>query len=134
MYQGNNCKKKTFEFFSEYRHEPFKVMKHPIDSLHMKNYYNKFLDDLDDSNIIQIIYLPDYLDIKPLLQLICFKLSYRLRDMDKYELIYFYNCLNSLLVVMLITKYSCWCCTYMHLHMFFCAALLFSCPLDVGVR
>ena len=76
---------KTFEFCSKYRTDPFKQITFPIDTVRLTNFYNEFFDDLDDGTLVQIIHLADYLMIDPLLQLICYKLSYKLRDMNPKE-------------------------------------------------
>ena len=90
MYQGSIIIK-TFEFCSKYRRNPFKKITFPIDTVRMANFYNEFFDDLDDGTLVQIISLADYLMIDPLLQLICYKLSYRLRDMIPKERLQFFQ-------------------------------------------
>ena len=90
MYQGSIVKK-TFEFCSKYRREPFKDITCAIDSVSLTNFYNEFFDELDDGILIQITHLADFLQIDPLLQLICFKLSYRLRDMNAKERLQFFQ-------------------------------------------
>ena len=82
---------KTFEFCSKYRRNPFKKITFPIDIVRLANFYNEFFDDLDDGTLVQIISLADYLMIDPLLQLICYKLSYRLRDMNSQERVQFFQ-------------------------------------------
>ena len=88
MYQGSIIIK-TFKFCSKYRTDPFKQITFPIDTVRLTNFYNEFFDDLDDGTLVQIIHLADYLMIDPLLQLICYKLSYRLRDMNPKEKLQF---------------------------------------------
>ena len=90
MYQGSIIIK-TFEFCSKYRRNPFKKITFPIDTVRLTNFYNEFFDDLDDGTLVQIIHLADYLMIDPLLQLICYKLSYRLRDMNAKERLQFFQ-------------------------------------------
>ena len=90
MYQGSIIIK-TFEFCSKYRRNPFKKITFPIDTVRLTNFYNEFFDDLDDGTLVQIISLADYLQIDPLLQLICYKLSYRLRDMNSQERVQFFQ-------------------------------------------
>ena len=90
MYQGSIIIK-TFEFCSKYRRNPFKKITFPIDTVRLTNFYNEFFDDLDDGTLVQIIPLADYLMIDPLLQLICYKLSYRLRDMNSQERVQFFQ-------------------------------------------
>ena len=90
MYQGSIIIK-TFEFCSKYRRNPFKKITFPIDTVRLANFYNEFFDDLDDGTLVQIISLADYLQIDPLLQLICYKLSYRLRDMIPKERLQFFQ-------------------------------------------
>ena len=90
MYQGSIIIK-TFEFCSKYRRDPFKKITFPIDTVRLTNFYNEFFDDLDDGTLVQIIHLADYLMIDPLLQLICYKLSYRLRDMNPKERLQFFQ-------------------------------------------
>ena len=90
MYQGSIIIK-TFEFCSKYRRNPFKKITFPIDTVRLTNFYNEFFDDLDDGTLVQIIHLADYLMIDPLLQLICYKLSYRLRDMIAKERLQFFQ-------------------------------------------
>ena len=90
MYQGSIIIK-TFEFCSKYRRDPFKKITFPIDAVQLTNFYNEFFDDLDDGTLVQIISLADYLQIDPLLQLICYKLSYRLRDMNSQERVQFFQ-------------------------------------------
>ena len=82
---------KTFEFCSKYRSDPFQQITHSIDTVILTNFYNKFFDDLDDGTLVQIIHLADYLMIDPLLQLICYKLSYKLRDMNPKERLQFFQ-------------------------------------------
>ena len=74
LYQGSIVKK-TFEFCSKYRREPFKDITHPIDSVTLKNLYNDFFEKLDNGTLVQIISLSDFAQIDSLLQLICFKVS-----------------------------------------------------------
>ena len=83
-YQGNIITK-TFEFCSKYRSDPFKPIAHSIDTVRLTNYYNDFFDNLDDGTLVQIICLANFLEIEPLLKLICYKLSYKLRDMNPEE-------------------------------------------------
>ena len=90
MYQGSIIIK-TFEFCSKYRRDPFKKITFPIDTVRLTNFYNEFFDDLDDGTLVQIISLADYLQIDPLLQLICYKLSYKLRDMNPEERLEFFQ-------------------------------------------
>ena len=90
MYQGNIITK-TFEFCSKYRSDPFKQIAHPIDTMTLTNFYNDFFDNLDDGTLVQIISVADFLTIEPLLQLICYKLSYKLRDMNREERLNFFN-------------------------------------------
>ena len=90
MYQGNIIIK-TFEFCSKYRSDPFKQIAHPIDKVKLTNFYNDFIDNLDDGTLVQIICLADYLTIEPLLQLICYKLSYKLRDISPKERLKFFQ-------------------------------------------
>ena len=87
----SNIARKTFEFCSKYRCDPFKHITHPIDSVSLPNYYNDFLDQLDNGTLVQIISLADFLQIDPLLQLICFKISYWLRDMSSLERLQFFQ-------------------------------------------
>ena len=90
MYQGNIITK-TFEFCSKYRSDPFKQIAHPIDTMTLTNFYNDFFDNLDDGTLVQIISVADFLIIEPLLQLICYKLSYKLRDMNREERLNFFQ-------------------------------------------
>ena len=83
--------KKTFEFCSKYKSEPFKDITHPIDSVTLPNYYNDYFEKLDNGTLIQIISLADFLHIDPLLQLICFKVSYWLRDMSVHDRLQFFQ-------------------------------------------
>ena len=90
MYQGSIIIK-TFEFCSKYRSDPFKQIAHPIDSVTLTNFYNDFFENLDDGTLVQIISIADFLSIEPLLQLICYKLSYKLRDMNPEERLEFFQ-------------------------------------------
>ena len=90
MYQGSIVIK-TFEFCSKYRCEPFKDITHPIDSFSLKKIYNHFFELLDNGTLVQIISLADYLQIDPLLQLVCFKVSYWLRDMSASDRLQFFQ-------------------------------------------
>ena len=90
MYQGHIVMK-TFEFCSKYRSDPFKQIAHPIDSVTLTNFYNDFFENLDDGTLVQIISIADFLSIEPLLQLICYKLSYKLRDMNPEERMEFFQ-------------------------------------------
>ena len=90
MYQGNIITK-TFEFCSKYRSDPFKQIAHPIDTMTLTNFYNDFFDNLDDGTLVQIICLANFLEIEPLLKLICYKLSYKLRDMNPEERLEFFQ-------------------------------------------
>ena len=90
MYQGSIIIK-TFEFCSKYRSDPFKQIAHPIDSVTLTNFYNDFFENLDDGTLVQIISIADFLSIEPLLQLICYKLSYKLRDMNPEERMEFFQ-------------------------------------------
>ena len=90
MYQGSIIIK-TFEFCSKYRSDPFKQIAHPIDSVTLTNFYNDFFENLDDGTLVQIISIADFLSIEPLLQLICYKLSYKLRDMNPKERLEFFQ-------------------------------------------
>ena len=90
MYQGSVIIK-TFNFCSKYRGNSFKEITHPIDTVRLTNFYNDFFDDLDDGTLVQIIHLADYLMIDQLLQLICYKLSYKLRDMNPKERFQFFQ-------------------------------------------
>ena len=90
MYQGSIIIK-TFEFCSKYRSDPFKQIAHPIDTVTLTNFYNDFFDNLDDGTLVQIISIADFLSIEPLLQLICYKLSYKLRDMNPEERMEFFQ-------------------------------------------
>ena len=87
----SNIARKTFEFCSKYRCDPFKHITHPIDSVSLPNYYNDFLDHLDNGTLVQILSLADFLQIDPLLQLICYKISYWLRDMSSLESLQFFQ-------------------------------------------
>jgi len=90
MYQGNIIIK-TFEFCSKYRSDPFQQITHSIDTVRLTNFYNDFFDNLDDGTLVQIISVADFLTIEPLLQLICYKLSYKLRDMNPEERLEFFQ-------------------------------------------
>ena len=90
MYQGSIIIK-TFEFCSKYRSDPFKQIAHPIETVTLTNFYNDFFDNLDDGTLVQIICLANFLTIEPLLQLICYKLSYKLRDMNPEERLEFFQ-------------------------------------------
>ena len=90
MYQGNIIIK-TFEFCSKYRSDPFQQITHSIDTVRLTNFYNDFFDNLDDGTLVQIICLANFLMIDPLLQLICYKLSYKLRDMNPKERLEFFQ-------------------------------------------
>ena len=90
MYQGHIVMK-TFEFCSKYRSDPFKPIAHSIDTVRLTNYYNDFFDNLDDGTLVQIICLANFLEIEPLLKLICYKLSYKLRDMNPEERLEFFQ-------------------------------------------
>ena len=64
---------------------------HPIDSVTYNNFYNDFFEKLDNGILVQIISLADFLQIDPLLQLICFKVLYWLRDMSASNRLQFFQ-------------------------------------------
>ena len=83
--------KKAFEFCQYYKMDPFKEVTHPLDNYKpFNNYYNDLMDDLCKNDIVCLLTLADYLDIQQLIQLICYRLSYLMRDIEAiYRLDFF---------------------------------------------
>ena len=83
--------KKAFEFCEYYKKYPFKEVTHPLDNYKpFNNYYNDLMDDLCKNDIVCLLTLADYLDIQQLIQLICYRLSYLMRDIEAiYRLDFF---------------------------------------------
>ena len=75
--------KKAFEFCQYYKKYPFKEVKHPLDIYKpFNNYYNDLIDDLCKDDIVCLLRLAGYLNLPQLLQLICYKLSYLMREIE----------------------------------------------------
>ena len=84
--------KRAFEFCQYYKKDPFKQVKHPLDNYKaFKNYYNNLIDDLCKDDIGSFLILADYLNLPQLLQLICYKLSYLMRQLDVTERLDFFG-------------------------------------------
>ena len=84
--------KRAFEFCQYYKKDPFKEVKHPLDSYKpFKNYYNDLIDDLCKDDIGCLLNLADYLNLPQLLQLICYKLSYLMREIEATYRLDFFN-------------------------------------------
>ena len=85
MYPGNLIKK-VLEFCTRYKKDPMKNITHLIDRVSLQNYYNDFLYHLSNYSITDLLIVAECL-ILPLLKLICYKLSYIMRDTSiKYRL------------------------------------------------
>ena len=54
------------------------------------NFYNTLLDDLSSCDVICFLRLADYLNIPQLLQVICYKVAYLMRDIDPAERLDFF--------------------------------------------
>ena len=83
--------KRAFEFCQYYKKNPFKEVKHRLDNYKgFNNFYNTLLDDLCSRDIICFLRLADYLNIPQLLQVICYKVAYLMRDISPAERLQFF--------------------------------------------
>ena len=90
-FPGNICRR-AFEFCLKYINNPYDPISHPLDKVKaLPNLYNDFLDDMAPDLIVCLLKLSDCLDIPPLIQLICYKLAYLLRDMSCKERLGYFN-------------------------------------------
>ena len=84
--------RRLFQFCDKYINNPYSDITHPLDDQKaLPNYYNDFLDDLTPNSVISLLQISDYLNILPLLKLICFKLAYLMRDMSCEERLNYFN-------------------------------------------
>ena len=84
--------KRAFEFCEYYKKDPSKEVKHRLDNYKgFNNFYNTLLDDLCSPDIICFLRLADYLNLPQLLQLICYKVTYLMRDFDAPERLDFFG-------------------------------------------
>ena len=75
--------RRDFEFCKKYKKDPFKDINHRLDNYKgLNNFYNLILDDFTSSDVICFLRLADYLNLPQLLQLICYKVTYLMRQLD----------------------------------------------------
>ena len=90
--------KRAFEFCEKYKKkDPFSDLNHLLDNYKgFNNFYNTLLDDLCSPDVICFLRLADYLNIPQLLQLICYKVSHLMRQLDATERLDFFWCEGSM--------------------------------------
>ena len=79
-----NLVRMAIAFCDRYKTYTFSDINNPIDKKirHFQTIYNDILDNLISDNVIVLLGLSDYLNISPLMKLICFKLSHLIRDIS----------------------------------------------------